>query len=128
MSIQQLEIERQILDAAFAKLDVGIADAFGDNWRVAPRDREHFVGHIHADDFAVRADDLRGDETDFAGAAAQIDNHFAFAQITRRIAATVIAFDHFLLNDLEVIQIVIDRTTKARLGRLRTCGIAFTND
>ena len=48
----------------------------------------------------------------------EIEHRLAFAEILARIAAAVIAIDHFLRNDLEVFGIVIDRTTKLRLGVL----------
>ena len=112
LSIQQFQIERQILDPAFAEFHVGVTDAFSDNRRVAACDLEHFVGHIDADHFPLWADNLCGDETDFSRAAAQIENRFAFAQITRWIAATVIALDYFLRNNVEIFGLVFDWTTK----------------
>ena len=44
----------------------------------------------------------------------EIEHRLAFAQILAGIAATVIAFDDFLRNDLEIFGIVIDRATKFR--------------
>ncbi len=79
LSIKQFQIERQILDTAFTKFYVRVAEAFGNDRRVASRHLQHFVRHINADHFAVWPDDLRGDKTDFSGAAAQIENCFAFA-------------------------------------------------
>ncbi len=72
-------------------------------------------------------DDLRGDETDLSRAAAEIEHGLALAQIFARIAAAVIALDHFLRNDLEVISVVIDRATKPRLGCLRAGGVTFSD-
>ena len=112
MSIQQFKIECQILDTAFAKLHVRVAEAFGDDRRVASRHLQHFVRHIDPNHFPVWPDNLRGKKTDFSGAAAQIENRFAVAEITRRVAATVIALDHFLWNDVEICRFIINRTTK----------------
>jgi len=56
--------------------------------------RRAFHRHINPNDFAFRPDDLRGDETDFARAAAQIENGFTFTHITED-RATIIALDHF---------------------------------
>src|SRR5206468_3965837 len=112
LSIQQFQIEPQILDTAFAKFHVRVAEAFGDDRRIAPRDLQHLVGHIDANDFTVRPDDLCGDETDFSRAAAQIEDRFAFTQVTRGIATAVIALDHFSWNDLEIFRVVIYRTTQ----------------
>ena len=77
-----------------------------------PGDLQHFIRHIDADDFALRPDNLRGDETNFSRAAAEIEDGLAFAQILARIAATVIALDYFLRNGLEIFRFVIDGTTK----------------
>jgi hypothetical protein len=112
LSIQQFQIESQILDPVFAEFHVGVTDPFGDNRRVAACDLEHFVGHIDPDHFPLWADNLRGDETDFSRAAAQIENRFAFTQITRWIAATVIALDYFLRNNFEIFGLVFSWTTK----------------
>ena len=98
--VELFEIERQILDAAFAELDVRVTDPLRHDRRVPARDLQHFVGHVDADDLSVRPDDLRGDETDFSGPAAEIEHGLALAQIFARIAAAVVAFDHFLRDDL----------------------------
>src|SRR6266540_484236 len=112
LSIKQFQIERQILDTAFTKFYVRVGEAFGNDRRVASRHLQHFVRHINANHFPVWPDDLRSDKTDFSRATAEIENRFAFAQITRRIAAAVIALDHFLWNDAEICRLIINRTTK----------------
>jgi len=106
------EIERKVLNAAFAKFDVRVTDPFADNRRIAARDLEHFVGHIDADDFAAWSDNLRGDKTNFPSAAAKIEHDFTFAQIAGRVAAAIIALDYFSWNCCEIFRLVIDRTTK----------------
>src|SRR5204863_1271470 len=55
------------------------------------------------------------------------DDGFAFPEILTGIAATVIAFDDFLWNDLEVFRVVIDRATKFRLSRPRAGSVAFSD-
>ena len=112
LSFQQFQIKRQILDTAFAKFYVRVAEALRDDWGVTPGDLEHFISHIHADHFAVWSNDLRRDETNFSRATTEIENRFALAQIMRRIAAAIIALDHFSWNDVEICRFIINRTTK----------------
>ena len=100
------------MNTAFAKFHVRKTDPLRDDRRISARHLEHFIGHIDADHFAFEPDDLRGDKADFSRAAAQIEDDFAFAQITRRVAAPVITLDHFLRNHLEVFGVIMDRTAK----------------
>src|SRR5262249_580461 len=122
------EIERQILNAAFAEFDVRTADAFGHDRCVAPRDLQHFVRHIDANYFSFRTHNLRGNEANFSGSTADIENYFAFVQITRRIAASIIELDHFARNDFEILGLIIDRTTKFLRSFLRSGRVALTNN
>ena len=123
-SVEFFQIEREILDAAFAKLDVGIADALRDDGRVAACDFEHVVGHIHADNAPLRADHLRGDEANFPRAAAEIEHGLAFADIGARVAAAVVALNDFLRNDFEPARIVLHRAAERGFAALRTGGVA----
>src|SRR4030095_6383781 len=123
--IKLLEIEPEILNPAFAKLDIGIADSLRDNRCVTPRDLEHRIGHIHADYGTFGTDDLRGDEANLPGAASEIKHGFAAAQIFAGIAATVIALGDFLRDDLEIARIVINRTAQCSVLRLRPGGVAL---
>ena len=75
--------------------------------------------------FPFGADDLRGDEANLSGTAAEIEHGLACAQIFARIAAAVIALDHLLRNDLEIFRIVIDRTTKLLFRGLRSSSVTF---
>ena len=75
----------------------------------------------------VGPDDLRGDEADLAGAAAEIEHRLARAQIFARIAAAVIALDHLLRDDLEIFGVVIDRAAKLRLGGFGAGGVTFAD-
>src|SRR5206468_4506790 len=84
----------------------------GNDWRIAAGDLKHFVGHIHANDSAFWPNDLPSNETNLSRAAAKIENRFAFAQMTRRITAAVIALDYFLGDDFKIIGAVFDRTAK----------------
>ncbi len=77
LPVQSLQIERQILNAPFAKLHIRESQTAGHDRSVAARDLQHIVGHVDADDFPLRADNLRGDETDFSRPAAQIEDGFA---------------------------------------------------
>ncbi len=89
-----------------------ITDPLGHDGRVAARDLEHFVGHINPDDLARGADDLRGDEANLAGAAAEIEDGLASPQIFARIAATVIPLDHLRGMTLRYSGVVIDWAAK----------------
>ena len=75
--------------------------------------------------FPSGADDLRGDEANLSCAAPEIEHRLACSQILARIAAAVIALDHFLRNDFEIFGIVIDRTTKFRFGGFGSGGVTF---
>jgi len=123
--VEHVNAEGEVLDAAFAKLDVRVADTLRHDWRIPARDLEHLVGHINADDFSFRPHHLRGDETNLSSAASEIEHRLAFPEISARIAATVIAFDDFLRNDLEVFRVVIDRATKFRFRGLRSSRVTF---
>jgi len=71
IAVEQFEVQREVLDAAFAEFDVRVTQLFRDDRRVPPRHREHFIRHVHADDAALRADGLGGDEANFSGATAR---------------------------------------------------------
>ncbi len=123
--VEAFQVEPEVLDAALAELDVAVADAFGDDRRVAAGDVEHLVGHVHADDSCPAADDLRGDEADFARAAAEVEHRLAGMQVLAGIAAAVVALDDLLRDDLEVLRIVIDRAAQGGLARLGAAGVTF---
>src|SRR6516225_1762673 len=112
LSIHQFEIERQVLNAAFVKFHVGVTDALGHDERITPRDFQHFICHIDADHFSFRSDNLSGDETDFARAAAEVENRLAFVHMTGGIATTIIALDHFSWNYFEIFRVVLYCTTE----------------
>src|SRR5712692_848609 len=112
LRLQPFQIESEVLDAALAELDVVIADGVADRALVLPRQREHVVVHVHTDDLAAGTDDLRGDETNLARAAAQIEDRFARAQVLRRIAAAIIPFEDFGWDDVEEAAIVGDRAAE----------------
>jgi len=126
--IQQFEIEREVLDAAFSEFHVRKTDALRNSRRVAARHFEHLIGHVDAHDLPFGTDNLSSDETDFSRAAAKIENDLAFAQITRRITATVIALDHFWRNDLEIFGVVFDRTAKFVRAFFCADGISLPDD
>lgn len=110
-AVEEFEIEREVLDTAFAELDIGIADALGDDGGVAACDFEHGIGHINADDFSFGADDLRSDETNLTGAASEIENCFPGFYILTGVAAAIIFFDNFFWNNFEIFRVVVYRTT-----------------
>src|SRR4029077_18851442 len=89
--VELLQIQGQILDSAFAKFDVPVADTLGHNRRVATCHREHLVRHINTNNHAFRADNLRGDKADLSRATAKIENRLAFPKISTRVAASVVA-------------------------------------
>src|SRR5207249_4895648 len=104
---------------SLVKLDVRVSDAFRDDRRVAAGDFEHLIGHVHADDLAGRPDDLRRDETNLAGPAAEIEHRLAFANIPARIAAAVILRDDFLRYDFQKLPVILDGATQFRFDGLR---------
>jgi len=67
------------------------------------------IGHVHTNHLPLAADDLSGDETDFAGAAAEVEDGFAGAEMATGIAAAVVALDDFGWDGLEVLGVVINR-------------------
>ena len=75
--LETIEVELQVLDAPAAKLDIGIAQAFRHNWRVAPSDFEHFRCHVDTDYPPPGTDRLGSDKANFPGAATEIENRFA---------------------------------------------------
>ena len=110
--VQFFQIERQVLDAALAELHVLKADGLADDGRVFARHGEHVVVHVHADDAARRPNDLRGDETNFSRAAAEVEHRLARLEIFRGITAAVIAVNDFLRDDLEILAVVFDGAAK----------------
>ena len=123
--IELLEVEREILDAALAKLDVLVTDPLRHDRRIRPGHVQHLVRHVDPDHLSLRPDDLRRDETNLAGAAAEIEHGLAFSQIFARVAAAVIAIDDLLRNDFEIFGIVIDRATKLCFGGFGSGGVTF---
>ena len=99
--IKGIEVELEVLNASFHELDVGVTDVFGNDGSIAVGDFEHVVGHINADDFAFRADHLRGDEADFSGARAEVEHGFAGIEPLGGVSAAVIFFDDFSGDGLE---------------------------
>ena len=53
--------------AAF-ELNIGVADFFSNDRRVSPRKVKHIIGHINANNFAFRSDDLRRNKANFSAA------------------------------------------------------------
>jgi len=125
--IELLEIECEVLDATFSKLDVRVANPLRHNRCVRARDLQHLVGHVYADHAPVGTDYLRRDKADLAGAAPEIEHRLAFANIFAGIAATVIPLDHFPRNYLQELGIVLDGATKFRLRGLRTGSVALAD-
>ncbi len=66
--VDRVEISRQIFDLAAAEIDVVVPELAGDFGHRSAGQREHLAVGIDADDPALRADDLRPDEADLAGA------------------------------------------------------------
>lgn len=115
-AVEDFQIEREVLDAAFAELDVGVADVSRDDGRVAAGDFQHVIGHVHADDFAGGADDLGGDEADFSCAGAEVEHGFAGPQVLGGIAAAVVFLNDFGGDGLEELRIVLHRAAERGLG------------
>ena len=58
------------------------------------------------------ANDLSRDKANLSRPTAKIENHFAFAQITGRIAAAVIALDDFRRNYAQVCGVIFNGATE----------------
>ena len=114
--IEFFQIERQVLDPALAEFDVGVAQSLGDDRRVASRHFQHGVGHVHADDPAPGPDDLRGDETDFSGATAQVEHGLAGSEVTAGVAAAIVLLNDLVRDDFQKTLIVIHSATQGRFG------------
>src|SRR4051812_10090450 len=71
--IEQIDAQGQVLDPAFAKLDVPVTNSFRHHGRVSPRYFQHLVRHVDSDNLATPANHLRRDETNLPGAAPQIE-------------------------------------------------------
>lgn len=120
-----VDVEGEILNSALAKLHVGVAETLGDDGRVAAGDLEHVIGHVDPDDTSRTPHDLGGDEADFASAAAEVEDGFAGADVTRGIAAAVILVDDLLGNDLEQLGIVLNGAAEGGFGRFGGGGVAL---
>ncbi len=114
--LEQVEIERQVLDPAAAELDVGEAQPLGDHRRRAPGHRQHLGGHVDADHPALGADHLGGDEADLAGAAAQVEDRLAGLEVAAGVAAAVVALEHLVGDHLEVAGVVVDGAAQVGLA------------
>ncbi len=108
-----------------AEFNIRIANTFGDDWRIFTRKCEHFVCHIHANNAAFRADNLRCDKTDFSAAGPKVQNGFTFANITGRIAAAIITIEDILRNNFKILRVIIDWAAKCRFHGLRARAIAI---
>src|SRR2546425_9028418 len=76
--------------------DVVAAKRGGDHRLVFPRQGEHLQVEVHADYAALRSGDLRCDEANLAGAAAQVQHRIARTDVARGVATAVV-----LLEDLQ---------------------------
>lgn len=123
--VKGLEVELEVLDAAFDKLDVRVADVFGDDGGVAVGDFEHVIGHVDADHFAFGSHDLGGDEADFSGAGAEVENGFAGVEPFGRVSAAVVFFDDFGGDGFEKLRVVIDRATEVSFNSVGGLGVTF---
>ena len=125
LRVQPLQIQREILDAALAKLHIGKPDPLRHHRRIAPRHLQHRVGHIHADHPPRRAHHLRRDETNLSRPAPEIEHRLPGPQMLARIAAAVVALDDLRRDDFQILRIVIHRAAQRRLTALRPGGVAL---
>lgn len=114
--LEAIQVKGEILDPAAHKSDVLEANPPRHNGGCAPRQGEHRVVHLHADDVSLRPNDLCGDEANLPSTAAQIEDGVSFPHIARRITAAVIALKHVLGNDLEVLGVVVDGAAQGSLA------------
>lgn len=65
--LEQFQVECEVLDSAFAKFDIGVADTLGDNRCIDASHLEHVISHVNADHAPCFANHLGSDEADFSG-------------------------------------------------------------
>ena len=125
LRVQPLQIQGEILDAALAKLHIGKPDPLRHDGRIAPRDLQHCIGHVHADHAPRRAHHLRRDETNLSRPAPEIEHRLPGPQMLARIAAAVVALDDLRRDGFQILRIVIHRAAERRFTALRPGGVAF---
>src|SRR5260370_5631524 len=104
-----------------------MADTLTDACLIFPGQRQHLIVRIDADNLALRANNLRGDVADLAGARTQIEDDIAFADKCRRVSASIVALFDFIRYDAEVLLVILDRTTKARLATMSRPAVSFVD-
>jgi len=112
------------LDAAFDEFDVGVADVFGDDRGITTGNFQHVVGHVYADDFTLWPDDLGGDEADFSGARAEVEDGFTRVEPFGGISAAVVFFDDFGRDGFEELGVVVYRAAEVGFDLFRGFGVA----
>lgn len=120
-----VDIKGEILNSTLAKLHVGVTETLGDDGRVAAGDFEHVIGHVDPDHASRTPHDLGGDEADLAGAATEVEDGLAWADVTRGIAAAVILVDDLLGDDLEQFGIVLNGAAEGGFGSFGGGGVAL---
>src|SRR5271157_2812684 len=88
--VETIEIERKILDASPAELDIGESDLLGHQGCCMACEVEHLLVHVDADHAAFGSRDLRGNKADLAAAAPGIEDHVSLTHVARGVSATVI--------------------------------------
>ena len=115
------------MDSALPKFNDGVTQSPGNDGRVTPCHFQHFIGHIDADNFSCRADDLRRDETNLPCPAAQIEHGFSRLEVTARVAAAIILLNDFFRDDFQVLALIIDGATQRRYWRLGSSGVTLSD-
>src|SRR5580704_18306870 len=124
-AVEAVEIYRQVLEAPAPELNVAKSQLRGHCRRMTPRERQHLGVHVDTDDASRRTNNLSRDKTRLASAAAEIQNPVARLQVWRRIAASVVALDHFARYRFEIAWIVAHRAAQRVLPRGSPCLVAL---
>ncbi len=106
MLFEQVHVQLQILNAAFAEISVMEADSFRHFVLVLSSQRQHTVIDIDPHDVAIGPHNLRSDVANFASARAQVQYVIAGLQKPRRISAALIPFDDFIGDCLQVFRVI----------------------
>ena len=127
VSLKDLKVDRQIFDSGLEESNAIITKLLPHLRLILARQRQHIVIHIDADDHAGGSDELRGHITNLAAAAAEVEYHVAIANITRRIAATVITLDNLGRQRLQQICVIFHGAAQVFLAGLRAGGISLSH-
>ena len=124
---QQVEVQRQVLDQAAAERQVVVADPTRELGVVAAGQGEHVTVAVDADNPPLGPHHLRGDVADLAATAPQVEHRLSRPEVSRRVAAAVVALQDLDGDRFEIPRVVLHRTAQRRLHPLRPGAISLAN-